>query len=122
MKTSIVLCTEPGCNDSETTCGYCRVHYIKNWKKTKERECKKTGTTLENYIKKNFNQRLLTLIEGVGEPENKNKKEDKDGTKKDEFEEIVFSDLTLEDIFISFSNALSEDIDKLFENIKVIDD
>lgn len=46
----VKLCKEKGCRDKSTTMGYCRVHYLKNWKQIKAKQKKKAVESLNKYI------------------------------------------------------------------------
>lgn len=46
----IKICKELGCNNSETTAGYCRLHYLKNWKDIKSKKQKQAAERLNKYI------------------------------------------------------------------------
>ena len=45
----IKLCKEKGCRDEQTTAGFCRFHYLKNWKKLVT-EKKKSDDKLEKFV------------------------------------------------------------------------
>lgn len=46
----IKICKEAGCKNAQTTKGYCRLHYLKNWKELKSEAQKKAAKRLNNYI------------------------------------------------------------------------
>lgn len=46
----VKLCKERNCKDLQTTSGYCRMHYLKNWKQIKEKQKKKAVENLNKYI------------------------------------------------------------------------
>jgi hypothetical protein len=50
MARKIRLCKEKGCDDAETTSGYCRYHYLKNWKSLKLKHKKQSVQALNRYI------------------------------------------------------------------------
>lgn len=50
MPKAIKICSEPGCKNAQTTKGYCRLHYLKNWKQLKADEKKKTADRLNKYV------------------------------------------------------------------------
>lgn len=50
MLKTIELCLEESCNDIQTVMGYCRLHYIKNWRHLKERESQEQGMTMSEYL------------------------------------------------------------------------
>jgi hypothetical protein len=43
-------CREPGCEHDFTINGYCRLHYIKNWRKIKRKEAIIASGQLNNYV------------------------------------------------------------------------
>ncbi|MDO8462536.1 MAG: hypothetical protein Q7S98_06765 [Deltaproteobacteria bacterium] len=46
----IRICTESKCQNAQTTQGYCRLHYLKNWKQLKEAAKKKAADKLNRYV------------------------------------------------------------------------
>ena len=50
MVGKIKICKEAGCQNSATTKGYCRLHYLRHWKDLKEEEQSKAAKRLNNYI------------------------------------------------------------------------
>ncbi|OGR03374.1 MAG: hypothetical protein A2284_04960 [Deltaproteobacteria bacterium RIFOXYA12_FULL_61_11] len=48
---NIELCKEQNCNDAQIVAGYCRLHYIKNWRQLKTKEAKVHDLTLDDYLK-----------------------------------------------------------------------
>lgn len=46
----IKLCKEKNCKNEQTTMGYCRLHYLRNWKKIREQHKKKAAESLNKYI------------------------------------------------------------------------
>jgi len=43
-------CREPGCEHELLLSGYCRLHYIKNWRKVKRKEAILASGQLNNYV------------------------------------------------------------------------
>jgi hypothetical protein len=43
-------CREPGCEHDFTLVGYCRLHYIKNWRRVKRKEAILASGQLNNYV------------------------------------------------------------------------
>ena len=43
-------CREPGCDHENLLVGYCRLHYIKNWRKIKRKEAILASGQLNNYV------------------------------------------------------------------------
>ena len=61
----IRICIEPGCKNAQTTKDYCRLHYLKNWKKIKDEEQKKAADRLNKYVEgicKKFPERYVDVI------------------------------------------------------------
>ena|GEM_PF-954639 len=53
----IVICKWSGCFDMATVDdGFCRLHYLVNWRKIKSKEAKKCGKGLDEYIKELSNR------------------------------------------------------------------
>ena len=52
MVNKITICKDEGCKDMQVMQGFCRQHYIKNWRKIKEEECVKQGISFEEFIEK----------------------------------------------------------------------
>ena len=46
----IRLCKILGCNNQSTTVGYCRLCYLKNWKKIRTEKKKKAAKNLNKYV------------------------------------------------------------------------
>lgn len=46
----IKICKHEGCKDAATTRGYCRLHYLKYWKRIKDEEGKKSANKLNKYV------------------------------------------------------------------------
>lgn len=49
-------CREPGCEHEFTLQGYCRLHYIKNWRKIKRKEAILASGQLNNYVEELVNK------------------------------------------------------------------
>lgn len=50
MSPKIKICKENNCMSEQTTDGFCRLHYLKNWKQIKTDKKKKAMKTLNNYV------------------------------------------------------------------------
>lgn len=46
----IRICKGKNCKDAATAQGYCRLHYLKNWKQLREEKQKKSAQKLNRYI------------------------------------------------------------------------
>jgi len=49
-------CREPGCDHEFSLSGYCRLHYIKNWRKIKRKEAIIASGQLNNYVEELVNK------------------------------------------------------------------
>lgn len=49
-KRAFKICSEPECKNQQTTVGYCRLHYLKNWRKIREKQKKKAAANLNKYV------------------------------------------------------------------------
>lgn len=50
QKTKIRICKSEDCLSAQTSGGYCRLHYLQNWKQLKEERQKKAAKRLNKYI------------------------------------------------------------------------
>lgn len=110
----IKICTEPGCNNTQTTKGYCRLHYLKNWKKIKAEKHKKAADRLnkfiENIVAKNPDRYVEVLKKEI-------RSKGLDKAAKEEYSS------ELEDIYKIFNDPGYEaDIEKLIQGLKVEDE
>lgn len=46
----IRICKEEHCHNAATTSGYCRLHYLRNWKKILSERKKKAAKNLNRYV------------------------------------------------------------------------
>jgi|SRR3989338_5656564 len=61
----IKLCKEEGCHNAQTTGGFCRLHYLKNWKDIQHAKKKKAAKNLNRYIEsilKRYPDRYVEVI------------------------------------------------------------
>ena len=50
MARKIKICLAKGCNNTQTTKEYCRLHYLQNWKTIKAEEKRKETKRLNRYV------------------------------------------------------------------------
>ncbi len=69
----IRICKEKGCNDAATTSGFCRFHYLKQWKQIKDAEksagAKRLNRYIERVLKENPNDYLDVIKRDLGKPD-----------------------------------------------------
>ena len=61
----IKICKEEGCHNAATTRGYCRLHYLRNWKRIKDETRRRGAKKLNRYIEhvmKNHPDRYVEVI------------------------------------------------------------
>ncbi len=59
------MCREVACDSSHSTAGYCRLHYIKNWKKIKRKELILREKKLNQYIEELVSKYPDKYIEAI---------------------------------------------------------
>ncbi len=50
MSPRIKICKEDGCVSAQTASGFCRLHYLKNWKQIRAEKEEKAKKVLERYV------------------------------------------------------------------------
>lgn len=59
------ICAEAGCRNLQTTKGYCRLHYLKNWRQVKTERQRKAAERLNRYVEgicKKYPDRYMEII------------------------------------------------------------
>lgn len=64
-KTRIRICKEEDCHNSQTTGGYCRLHYLRNWKIIKEKQQKSSAERLNKYVERMTKQFPDRFVEEI---------------------------------------------------------
>ncbi len=105
----IKICKEESCNNSQTTAGYCRVHYLRNWKQIKKEQQEKASKRLNRYVDAIVKKYPTKYVEVIKEEINsgKFKKHDESTEEMDELYRI-FSEPSYED-----------DIERLIKDLKI---
>src|SRR3989442_11780958 len=100
------VCKQDGCNDPQTTQGYCRLHYLANWRALREEKAKRAQKNLDRYVER---------MAGAKKPNPEEQEEGAAGGEQ-KTEEAVF-----EEDFGEFVDVLSreENLDKILNGIKV---
>lgn len=109
----IKLCKEQGCNNAQTTQGYCRFHYLKNYKRIKSEKERKAAERLNKYIEAivaKYPDRYMDVL----------KKEIRsrhiEGNIPDEFGS------ELDDVYKIFSDpGYEEEIERLIKDLRIED-
>lgn len=104
MSPKLKLCKENDCRNTPTTAGFCRLHYLKNWKNLKVEKKKKEVKNLNRYI-----DNIL-----------RNSPEEVSASKSDfGSEEVYFGDSVRE---VILSLGYREDLDMMIDSIKIDED
>lgn len=111
----IRICKEPGCNNTQTTKGYCRLHYLKNWKKIKAEKQKFAAKRLNKYIENIVEKHPDRYVEVI-----------KKNLKSRRFEKNIIDeygeDQDMDDVYKLFNDPGYEgDIEKLIRDLKIED-
>ena len=107
----VKLCKHKGCSNTATTHSYCRFHYLRNWKKIKEKAKKKAIVNLNKYIDHIMHKHPDGYMDVIRE----------DLRNHDQFTRKAEA-FTSEDDFHDIMDELNnEDIDRLIGSIKVDD-
>lgn len=101
------VCREVACENLATTGGYCRLHYIKNWKKIKRKELILREKKLNQYIEELVAKYPDKYIEAIRQ----DLASDKDFAK-------VISDLDLDESVDEFESESGEQAEGLIDNMK----
>ncbi|OGQ50244.1 MAG: hypothetical protein A3I09_02470 [Deltaproteobacteria bacterium RIFCSPLOWO2_02_FULL_47_10] len=105
----IRICKEENCHNVQTTGGYCRLHYLKNWKKIKQETSTRAAKRLSRYIDSICKEHPKKYLEVIKEDINSDKFKKRDNT-TDEVDELyrIFNEPTYE-----------EDIERLIHDLKI---
>src|SRR5262249_26474193 len=110
MSPKIKICQEADCMSEQTTDGFCRLHYLKNWKRIRTDKKKKSLRSLNKYIdniiKNEPDHYVDTLKENLRNPLDF-------GASTSGF----FSKDDVDDVMEEL--GYKEDLDNLIDNIKV---
>lgn len=101
------VCREVACEGLGTSGGYCRMHYIKNWKKIKRKEVILKEGKLNQYIEELVAKYPDKYIEAIRQ----------DLTNDKEFAKVIH-DLDLDESVDEFSDAEGESLDAIVGDIK----
>lgn len=105
----IKICKEKDCHNAQTTGGFCRLHYLKNWKKIRAEKKKKATKSLNRYVEAILKRNPDHYMDEIK----------KDIRSKD-FEERVGEEFgpTEEDFSLFDSNTTDAEIDEIITRIK----
>lgn len=105
----IKICKEEGCHNAQTTAGYCRVHYLKNWKTIKKEQQEKAAKRLNRYIEAVMKKYPNKYIEVIKEDIN-----------QDKFKRHDTGSEELDDLYRLFNEpTYEEDVERLIKELKI---
>ncbi|EKD51271.1 MAG: hypothetical protein ACD_62C00293G0007 [uncultured bacterium] len=112
MQTRIVkLCKHKGCTNAATTMGYCRYHYLKNWKKIKDIQKKKAVKNLNKYIDHIMHKNPDGYMDSIRE----------DLRNQDQFVKKAEGYFSEDDFHDVMDELGSDDVDRIIDSIKIDD-
>lgn len=101
------VCREVACELMATTGGYCRMHYIKNWKKIKRKEMILKERKLNGYIEELVSKYPDKYIEAIRQ----------DLASEKDFAKVI-ADLEIDEGLDDFESVETETAEGLIDNIK----
>ena len=113
MSPKIKLCKEEGCSNQQTTAGFCRLHYLKNWKGIRSEKKKKAAKNLNKYIDNIVKSNPDRAVDGL-----KSNLRDEPVFEKS-LDEMFYNDSVRE---LMADLGYREDLDTLIDTIKVDED
>lgn len=108
-KRAIKLCKEEECRNEQTTLGYCRFHYLRNWKAIRSKTRKKAINTLNKYVEHIMKKHPDNYLEAI-------KQDLRDGNRFQRKAEEFSSD----DFFDVMGEVdVDAEVNKILDNMKV---
>lgn len=111
----IRICKEAGCNNAQTTKGYCRLHYLKNWKHIKAEKQREAARRLNKYIEAIVEKHPDKYVEVL-------KKEIKSRRFEKNINEEYGTNSDMDDVFKIFNEpGYENEVEKLIRDLKIVD-
>ncbi|MBF0104495.1 MAG: hypothetical protein HQM16_04110 [Deltaproteobacteria bacterium] len=107
----VKLCKHKGCNNVATTQGFCRFHYLKNWRQIKEKAQKKALKSLNKYIDHLMHKHPDGYMDVIRE----------DLKNYDHFSRKADNFIAEDDFHDIMDDLNQEDVEKIIGSIKVDD-
>lgn len=108
----IKICKTKGCNNAATTAGYCRLHYLMNWRRLKETKQRDAAERLNKYIDKIVEKHPDKYVEII-KKELKSRRFEKNVTEEYGADQI-------DDVYQIFSDPGFEgDVETLIKNLRI---
>lgn len=106
---TIKLCKEKSCPNAATTEGYCRFHYLKNWKTIKDKKKKSAIKNINRYVDHVIKQHPGNYMEVIRE----------DLRHPDQFERKAEAYIFEDDFYDVMEELTGDDVTRLIDSIKV---
>lgn len=110
----ITLCGGRGCKNQATTLGYCRLCYLKNWKKIRSESKKKAAKNLNKYIDSIMRSNKEDRVQGL-----KDSIKQEDSTTERSLEDMIHHDSVRE---VMNDLGYREDLDIMIDSIRIDED
>ncbi len=108
-KTRIKICKHEGCHNAQTTDGFCRLHYLRNWRLLKAKQQKAASDRLNKYVERMSKQYPQRFVDEI-------RKE----LRSRNFENIVEDEGEADEIAAVFNGAdFTEEVDQLIAELKI---
>ncbi len=111
-KRAVKICKEDGCKNQQTTMGYCRLHYLKNWKTIRAKQKKKAAENLNKYVEHIMRKHPDSFVDAIkhdlSHAQRFQRRAD-EFSSEDEFGEMI------SDVDLNF------EVDRIVSNLKVDD-
>jgi hypothetical protein len=111
----IKICSEDQCKNARTTEKYCRLHYLRNWKRLKKEKHRKAAKRLNNYVEsvvKSHPDGFLDKIKSdISEEKPLNK-----------FAEVSGYRDELDEVMKELGYSQEESVENIISNIKIDDE
>jgi hypothetical protein len=105
----IKICKEEGCHNAQTTAGFCRLHYLKNWKNIKKEQQERSAKKLNRYIEAICRKHPDKYIEVI-----------KDEIKSNKFKSHDEANEEMDDLYRLFNEpTYEEDVERLIKELKI---
>jgi len=105
----IRICKEENCKNAATSGGYCRLHYLRNWKRLKQEEQKRAAKRLNRYIESVIKRHPDKYVEMI--------KKDLRSPNFDQLIDAQFGDEENEDLILD-EPAFDEEVRALIEKFR----
>jgi len=105
----IKICRQEGCHNAQTTAGFCRYHYLRNWKGIKKESEEKSAKRLNSYIESIYKKHPKKYVEEIKENINKGKYDIDEQNRGD-----------MDELYHLFNEpSYDEDIERLIKDLKI---